>query len=398
MIERYADTIVGSCLRLEPGDTLFLSGQHAHRELLVALAEAGYRAGAGLVDVDYLDSRLRAARIRHVADEHIGPMTDWHKRRLRARLRPTAGMVSVLSEGDPNAFDGLPPERVAADSQHAMEQVPWYLRGIMEERRRWVGAAWPTDAWAKRVYPELPPEQRHEALLADILSFCRLGPDDPEDAWDRHVEALMARANALTALGLGRLELRGPGTELSLRLVSGSIWLGGRERTAHGQLIAPNFPTEENYTSPDAGSAEGVFRCSRPLSFHGRLLEGIAGEFRSGRLVRLEASTDADRDFLAAFLDVDEGARRLGEVALVDATSRIGRAGRVYANTLFDENAAAHVAFGFGFETARERGRRGVNRSNLHLDVMIGTDDFEATGYAPGGRRVPLIADGLWQL
>jgi aminopeptidase len=398
VIERYADTIVGSCLRLAPGDTLFLSGQHAHRELLVALAEAGYRSGASLVDLDYLDSLLKAARIRHVADEDLGPMTAWQKRRYRAHLQPTAGMVSVLSEGEPNAFDGLPPERVAADRQRAIAQVPWYLRGIMEERRRWVGAAWPTDAWAEQVYPELPPEQRHERLLADILSFCRLGPDDADGAWEAHADAIMARAATLTGLRLERLELRGPGTDLSVRLAAGTRWLGGRDLTAYGQLIASNFPTEENYTSPDARSTEGVFRCSRPLAFQGRVIEGIAGEFRSGRLVRLEAASESDRELLAAFLDTDEGARRLGEVALVDATSRIGRAGRVYANTLLDENAAAHVAFGFGFETARESGRRGVNRSNLHLDVMIGTDDFEATGIAPGGRRVPLIAGGLWQL
>jgi aminopeptidase len=398
VIERYADTIIRSCLRLAPGDTLFLTGQHAHRELLVALADAGYRAGAALVDLDYQDPLLRAARVRHAADEHLGPMTDWHKRRLRARLKATSGMVSVLGEGEPNALDGLPPERIAADSQRAFAQVPWYLRGIMAERRRWVGAAWPTDAWAAKAYPELPPERGRGQLLADILSFSRLGPEDPEAAWERHVEAIMARAETLTELGLERLELRGPGTELTVRLVPGTRWVGGRDLTAHGQLIAPNIPTEENYTSPDARSTEGVFRCSRPLAFQGRLIHGIAGEFRGGSLVRLQAANAADRDFLAAFLETDEGARRLGEVALVDATSRIGRAQRVYANTLLDENAAAHVAFGFGFESARERGRRGVNRSNLHLDVMIGTDDFEATGIATGGRRVPLIADGLWQL
>lgn len=398
MIERYADTIVRSCLRLEAGDTLFLTGQHAHRELLVALADAGYRAGARLVDVDYQDPLVRAARVRHAADDYLGPMTDWQRRRYRQVLKATSGIVHVLGEADPDAFEGLPPERVAADSQRSLAQVPWYLTGIMQERRRWVGAAWPTDPWAARVFPELAPERRRERLFADILSFARLGHDDPEDAWDRHVEAIKARAEALTALGLERLELRGPGTDLSLRLVPGTRWLGGRDRTAHGHLIAPNIPTEENYTSPDARATEGVFRCSRPLAFQGRLIEGIEGELRGGRLVRLEAAAEADRDFLAAFLDMDEGARRLGEVALVDSTSRIGRSGRVYSNTLLDENAAAHIAFGFGFEAARERGRRGVNRSNLHLDVMIGTDDFEATGIAPGGERVPLIAGGLWQL
>jgi aminopeptidase len=398
VIERYADTIVRSCLALAAGDTLFLAGQHAHRELLVALADAGYRAGASLVDLEYQDPLLTAARVRYAADEHLGPMTAWRKRRYRELLKPASGSVTVLGESEPKALDGLPPERVAADAQRWVAQVPWYLRGIIEERRRWVGAGWPTDAWAAQAYPELPVDDGRRRLLDDILFFSRLGPDDPQDAWDRHVDAIAARAQALTALGLERLELRGPGTELTLRLVPGTRWLGGRERTAHGHLIALNIPTEENYTTPDARGTEGAFRCSRPLSFSGRLIHGIAGEFRSGRLVRLEAASDDDRDFLSAFLDMDEGARRLGEVALVDATSRIGRADRIYSNTLLDENAAAHIAFGFGFASARERGKRGVNSSALHLDVMIGTDDFDATGIRNGGVRVPLIADGLWQI
>src|SRR5439155_5776421 len=183
-------------------------------------------------------------------------------------------------------------------------------------------------------------------------------------------------------------ELRGPGTALDLRLAPGTRWLGGTDTTAYGQVVAPNIPTEECYTSPLAGAVEGSFRCSLPLSIAGRLIDGIAGEFRGGRLVRLSAERDDDRDFLAAYLDTDANAKRLGEVALVDASSRIGQRRRTYFNTLLDENAAAHIAFGAGFAATREQGRRGVNSSTLHLDVMIGSDEFEATGSTARGRSV----------
>jgi aminopeptidase len=376
----------------------------AHRELMVALADAGYRAGAGLVDIQYGDPRIQAARVRHAPDEYLGPVTPWMVKKLRAHLEPSSAVVTVISEADPGVFDGLPHERVAADSMRPLAKLGWYVRAIEAGRRRWTGVAWPTEYWAGKVYPELDAHEAQARLAQDLLWFCRLGPEDPAgvEGWTQHVEAIAARAETLTSLRLERVELRGPGTALTVRLSPGTRWLGGEEEDAHGHTVAANFPTEENYTSPDARGTEGTFRCSRPLNFQGRMIEGIAGEFRGGRLVRLEAATDDDRDFLVAFIDSDRRARLLGEIALVDRSSRIGQTDRIYWNTLIDENAVAHIAFGSGFGQTRlpdprARGARGVNRSNLHLDVMIGTDDFEATGVA-GRRRVPLIRDGIWQV
>jgi aminopeptidase len=404
-LERYADAFVRSCLRLGPDEELYVHAQLAHRELVVALTEAAYRAGASLVDVQYLDSFVSAARIRWAREEHLGPSPEWARRRLRARLKEQAASASIVGEGDPGAFDDLPAERVAIDTQRPLERVPWALKAHRENRVRWSGIAWPTPSWGQQVYPELGEAEAQRRLAEDLLWFCRLGPDDPPgtSGWEEHADRLATRGELLTELRLERLELRGPGTSVELRLSPGTRWIGGRERNAFGQLVAPNFPTEENFTSPDAAGTEGTFRCSRPLSLRGRMIDGIAGEFRRGRLVRLEASSDDDRDFLAAFIDSDRNASRLGEVALVDRTSRIGQAERVYSNTLIDENAAAHIAFGLGFGQTRvpdpsARGARGVNRSTLHLDVMIGTDDFEATGIAADGSRVPLLVDGTWQI
>jgi aminopeptidase len=400
-LARYAEAMVKDCAAVRRGDLVVLQGAPDHRELLVALAEAAYRRGAGLVEVSYTDPRVRAARIRYGREETLGAVAPWARARARRLIGPDAAVLSVTGEGDPDVYAGLPPQRIARDEGESRKQLGFYLRAALSGRVRWAGGAWPTEAWAAQVYPELPVADARRALGRDLLWFARLTDEDGEGTrgWREHVRTIAARARRLSRLRLERLELRGPGTELDIRLAPGTVWLGGTSRTAYGQLTAPNIPTEECFTSPLAGAAEGTFRCLLPLSFAGRMIEGIAGEFRGGRLVRLEAKDDDDRDFLAAYLDTDRNARRLGEVALVDASSRIGQKRRTYFNTLLDENAAAHIAFGAGFAATRQEGhRRGVNSATLHLDVMIGSDDFEATGVAARDRRVPLIADGVWQL
>lgn len=404
-LERYADAVVRSGLAPRPGELVVVHAHPGHRAFVVALAEAAYRAGARHVEAVYDDPLVRAARIRHAVDEHLGPVLPWDVRRRRTQLRPDTGTIFVDGEVEPDALEGLPPDRVSEDYRRQVAATPWYLRAIMREERRSTIAAWPTPAWAAQVYPELDATEGRRRLLQDLLWFCRLGPDDPPglDGWERHLQTLRDRAARLTELELARVELRAPGTELSFALSARTRWLGGLDTGVDGREYAANMPTEENYTSPDFRRTEGTFRCSKPLSLHGRTMEGLAGEFRGGSLVRLEAATDAQRDFLAAFLDADEGARRVGEVALVDAAqSRIGRTGRIYENTLVDENAAAHFAFGFGLGVAREPGDRAgartVNRSTVHLDVMVGTDDLDAVGVRAAGERVPLLADGAWQL
>jgi aminopeptidase len=180
------------------------------------------------------------------------------------------------------------------------------------------------------------------------------------------------------------------------------MWRGGGEQDYWGRRIAMNVPTEECFISPHAAATEGFFRCSRPRSFGGRVIEELSGEFRGGRLVRLDAKRASDRDWLAEYLGAIRNADRLGEIALVDSSSRIGQRKRIYYNGLLDENAAAHMAFGSGFAKTRtvpiDRNRYGVNRSKTHIDVMIGTNELEAAGVTQKGRRVTLVAGGAWQI
>jgi aminopeptidase len=400
-LSRYADAIVSACLGIEHGDTLVVQGEPEHRELLVAVAESAYRSGATYVDVMTQDPLVMRARLLHGSDDALGAVTPWARRRFREMASPHGAIAQITGEGEGGYLDGVPPERIATDYSRAAKQVSSLRRAQLNMQARWTIAGWPTDYWAGQVYPGLDPLKAKRRLARDLLSFCRLTDKDGKgtSGWRQHLRTLSRRSARLTKLGLTRVELRGPGTELDIGLVADTRWVGGPETLVDGRTLAPNMPTEETFTSPDPRRTNGTFRCTFPLSFRGRMIHGLRGEFSNGRLVRLDADSDADRDFVAAYLDADHGGRRLGEVALVDASSRIGQTGRIYYNTLLDENAAAHIAFGSGFGGTRsETPARGVNRSAIHLDVMIGSPKLEATGFNARGRRIPLIHEGSWQI
>ena len=398
-LRRYAEMIVRGCIAFRRGDTLVEMVSLGHRELAVAIAEAAYRAGALMVDVAYEDNRIYAARIEHAPKEALGHQTPWRLAQSRAFGEESFAIVQVMGEYELDVVADLSPERIAADSGPNR-----HLARIRREARlRGTICAWPTDEWAARVFPGLDAAKAKRKLAQELLWFCRLGPDDPpgHKGWTQHLADLRRRAARLTKLDLKELHVVDDGTDLRLRIAPFSMWRGGGEKDHWGRQIAMNVPTEECFISPDAAATEGTFRCSRPRSFGGRMIEGLRGEFRGGKLVRLQAKREADRDWLARYLAATHNADRLGEIALVDASSRIGQTGRIYYNGLLDENAAAHMAFGSGFAKTRTvpigQKRYGVNRSKTHIDVMIGTDALNAFGVTQTGRRVPLVADGAWQ-
>jgi aminopeptidase len=399
-LERYADAIVRASLGIEDGDTLVVQGEPEHRELLVAVAESAYRAGARFVDVVTADPLVMRARLLHGTDDALGAVSPWARRRFREISGPRGALAAIAGEGEADYLHGVPAERIATDYSRRAKQMAGLRRAQLNGVARWAIAGWPTDHWASQVYPKLQPLKAKRRLARDLLWFSRLTDEDGKgtSGWLKHLRTLERRSARLSKLGLTRLELRGPGTELALGFPSGTRWIGGPETLVDGRMLAPNIPTEEVFTSPDPRQTNGTFRCTFPLSFRGRLIHGLRGEFSNGRLVRLDADSDDDRDFVAAYIDTDRMGRRLGEIALVDASSRIGQTGRVYYNTLLDENAATHIAFGSGFGNTRsEDAARRVNRSTIHLDVMIGSPELEATGVNARGRRIPLIRDGAWQ-
>ena len=312
-------------------------------------------------------------------------------------------IVQVMGEHELDVLAPLPPERVAEDSKRLAAADMARIR--REGRLRGTICAWPTDEWAARVFPGARARTgaaEARAGPALVLPARPEGPARPQGLDAAPRDAAPPR-DAADEARPREVHVRDRGTNLRFKIAPYSMWRGGGEKDHWGRQIAMNVPTEECFISPDAAATEGTFRCSRPRSFGGRVIEDLSGEFRGGRLVRLKAKRQADRDWLARYLAAIPNADRLGEIALVDSSSRIGQTGLIYYNGLLDENAAAHMAFGSGFAKTRTvpigRKRYGVNQAKTHLDVMIGTDDLEAVGIRQNGpARDPRRRDGVWQI
>jgi aminopeptidase len=398
-LERYASIAIDRCFDLRPGELLLVNYEPEHRPLAVALAETAYRRGLS-VDSMVTDLLLQRAEVDNASRDMLGRMTPWRRDRFIARTEPGKALISVDGQSDPEALASSDPERIALRYRRQAEELPELFERLEANLDTSLIIAYPSLAWARRVYPELDGGAAQRALAEDILSFCRIGPDDgPGGALDRHVASLRERAAVANGLQLREVRYHGPGTDLRVRLTDDAVWSSAEETNAHGRTYLGNLPTEEIYTSPSASATEGTVRCTMPLAWHGRLYEDLNVEFRGGRVVRLGARTDAQRQALLGLLDVDEGGRRLGEVALVDGSSRIGQRGRLYWSTLLDENRACHIALGSGFTGCRARGQGSpdLNSSRTHIDVVIGAPDVEVVGTTVAGEAVPLIVDGDWR-
>src|SRR4051794_7421839 len=397
-LDRYATAIVRSCLAVHDDDLLAIHGEPAHRELILALTRVAYTEGARYVDVQFVEPALRRARVDESRADYLDFQPPWAEKRLRDLAGARGASISINGPSAPQLMNGADPQRATRERSSRIPGQPVYLREVQRNSLRFCVVAYPVEGWCAPVYPELDPAEATRRVAADLASFCRVAPDDPDDAWDRHVELLAARATWLNGLGLDRLVLRAPGTELEVGMARGGRFTAAHETTIHGDVYRANMPTEEVFTSPDPRRTSGTFRCTRPLTLDGRRIDGISGRFARGRIVELEASDESDRDYLAAYLARDRGAGRLGEVALVDATSRIGGTGRTYGITLLDENASSHIAFGSGYSATREPGGERVNDSGIHIDVMIGSPEMEVTGHPASGDAVPIVRDGVFQL
>jgi aminopeptidase len=272
------------------------------------------------------------------------------------------------------------------------------LRVVNERTINWTVVPCPTDDWATIVYTDAEPEQALERLWREIGHVCRLDEPDPVAAWQARFDRLEEIVGKLKALRLDAVRFEGPGTELTVGLFESSSWHGGTMTTVDGVMHAPNIPSEEVFTSPDPERVDGVVRSTKPLFVAGELITGLRARFERGRAVQIDADHGAET--LRALAARDDGAARLGEVALVDRESRIGALDTVFFDTLLDENAASHLALGHGFTLAveDERERQRLNTSEIHIDFMIGSDELAVTGLTADGQEVPLLRAGEWQI
>jgi aminopeptidase len=393
LVERLAELAVVGGANLQPGQILAISTEPGKEDLARAVAEAGYRHGAKFVDVSSFDLHVKRARVLHGADEDLEYVPPWYGERILALGEARAARVGLTGPVEPTLFDGLDPVRLARDP---LPRLPEAVQVVNAMTTNWTLVPCPTPEWAALVRPEAG-DDALDLLWADIARVCRLDADDPAAAWRDRADRLGEVAARLNAARLDALRFTGPGTDLLVGLLPGSRWMGGRMETVEGVAHVPNIPTEEVFTSPDPERVEGEVRSTKPLVIAGSTVEGLRVRFEGGRAVSIDA--DSGGEVLTQLTRRDEGAARLGEVALVDRESRVGALDRVFYDTLLDENAASHVALGAAYAaTVAGEDRERINQSVIHIDFMIGGEGVNVTGVRSDGTEVPVLQDGVFQL
>jgi aminopeptidase len=388
--------VVHAGVNLQRGQGVILNTDTAHLEVARAVVEAVYAAGAAWVEPVWTDGPMRRSAVDHADLADLRRSRPWALRRIEEWREQGAASITLIGDPDPHLLDGADPVRAAA---FPLEEAR-ARRDAVLGKLRWTAVGAPNPGWARQIFGE-PDVER---LWAAVEIAMRLDEDDPAAAWRDRAETLAARGAALDELELTEIRYVGSGTDLTVGLIPGCRWTGGGMVDDDGIPYLPNIPTEEVFTSPDRRRAEGAIRLTKPLVLNGRLVAGLRAEFHDGRIVKVSADEGADA--VEAQLDSDPGARHLGEVSLVDRDSRIARAGIVFHNTLYDENAGCHVAWGQSFPFAvaggmamsdEQRAGLGLNRSGVHTDVVIGGDGLTVTGTGPKG-TVEILRDDEWVL
>ncbi len=379
---------------MQPGQVVGISSSPGKEELTRAIADAAYRHGAKYVDVVYFDPYVKHSRLAHAEQDTLGWVPPWLGQRMLDLGELRAANIAVSGPSAPGLMDDIDPARAGKDR---LPQIPEALQVIHQGLINWTIGPGPTPQWAARVYPDLEPAAAYARLWEELGHVLRLDEPDPAAAWRARSAELIETATRLTELRLDSLHFLGPGTDLVVGLLPGSLWIAAAMTTADGIAFAPNLPSEEIFTTPDPERTEGIVQATRPLDVAGTVITGLQARFEGGRITDISAESGAE--LLAGRCAVDDGASRLGEVALVDGSGRIGPLGTVFFDTLLDENAASHVAVGAAYPDAVEESDHAhMNRSGIHIDFMIGSPEIAVTGITREGTEIPVLIEGAWQI
>jgi len=402
LLKGFANLIVKMGVNVQEGQRVEVRCEPESTDFATLVVEECYKAGAEKVEVLFESQELTRLHIKYRNENVLSTVEKWEEERLKYRLDNLPATIYLLSE-DPDGLVGIDQEKYGRSTQARYKVIKPY-RDAMENKYAWCIAAVPGRAWAKKMFPDLPPKKAVEELWRAILYTSRADGDDPVDAWKRHNADLAARCRFLNSLGIEKLHYTSKnGTDLTVGMIPEAIFCAGAEATLSGQVFNPNIPSEEVFISPKRGEAEGIVYSSKPLAYRGELIESFSLRFEKGRVVEVHA--EKNEELLKILVNMDEGASFLGECALVPHDSPISNSGLLFYNTLFDENASCHLALGEGFTntlkdydkyTLEECRKLGINESMVHEDFMIGTPDSSIKAHTRDGRIIDIFKNGNW--
>ncbi|EME7178345.1 TPA: aminopeptidase [Enterococcus faecium] len=402
LLKKYARLIAETGVATEKGHTVVLQISVEQAPLARLITQEAYKLGATEVIVQWTDDQIQREFLLHAATDRIENVPQSKIDQADEWLEKGASRISVVS-ADPDAFAGVDSHRVASYQSAAGKALMNLRKATQANKVSWTVVAAAGKQWAAKVFPELPEEKQVEALWDQIFKTTRVYEEDPVLAWKKHDEKLAKKAEELNREQFSALHYTAPGTDIIIGLPKNHLWEGAGSYNARGEKFMANMPTEEVFTAPDSHRVDGYISSTKPLSYAGTIISGMKFTFKDGKVV--DFSAEQGEDVLAKLLDTDEGARRLGEVALVPDPSPISQSGIIFFNTLFDENASNHLALGSAYAFSvkggtemsdEELAEAGLNRSQTHVDFMVGSDKMDIDGIREDGSTVPIFRNGDW--
>jgi aminopeptidase len=401
-LEKYASLAVQIGVNVQKGQTLVVNAPLEAAPLVRKIAKKAYEVGAKHVYVEWNDEELTYIKFKHAPDEAFLEYPMWRAKGMEQLAEEGAAFLSIYSP-NPDLLKDIDPKRIAAANKTASKALSNYRSALMADKNCWSLISVPTPGWAKKIFPDVSEEEAISKLWDAIFHVTRIDTDDPVQAWQQHNDQLAKIVDYLNNKQYKQLIYEAPGTNLTIELVENHVWHGGAAVSQSGIRFNPNIPTEEVYTMPHKDGVNGIVRNTKPLNYNGNLIDGFTLTFKDGKVV--DFSAEKGYEILKHLLDTDEGARRLGEVALVPHQSPISASNLIFYNTLFDENAACHLALGKAYPTnikdgtamsKEELAEHGVNDSLIHEDFMIGSAELNIDGVTKDGKREPIFRNGNW--
>ncbi|MGM8366520.1 aminopeptidase [Virgibacillus sp. W0181] len=402
--EKYAELALRTGVNLQKGQALLINAPIEGAEFTRIVVRKAYEMGAKDVHVSWADDELSLLKYEHAPDEVLAAFPEW-KVKLQESFAEDGGALLSIRSTNPDLLENIDPSRVAMANKAAAEALTNFRRYIMNDKITWSIISIPTGDWAQKIFPEASREDAITKLWEAIVKIVRVDREDPVAAWQDHNDTLKAAREVLNERKYNKLLFKGPGTDLEIGLPKGHIWKGGSAESEKGIMFNPNMPTEEVFSVPHKYHVNGTVASTKPLNYGGSVIDQFSLTFKEGKVVDVKAEQGGET--LEHLLNTDDGARRIGEVALVPHESPVSQSGLVFYNTLFDENASCHIALGKAYPTNLEGGssmdeealdKHGINDSLVHVDFMIGSDQLDIDGVKEDGSTEAVFRNGTWAL